>query len=600
MFTHLHLHTESSVADSILKLEEGLEAVEGDGQRAMAITDHGNLGSHFRALVLTRNRAVKPLLGVEAYVDAGLPPHSDGYPRLCHLVLIARNLDGYRNLVRLQRRAWTENLIIGRFPALTLESIEKFHRGLICTTACVGGPVGRAISLGQWDTAENLFMRLNELFGEDFYGEVSAHPLAEQPETNRAISLFAKRAGRRIVQTVDSHYLRATDWITHDCLMKTKEKRRSNYRYAAACFYLAPEWRVRSYGLPSEWIDETNRVAEKCTAAEELTQTLSGIPAGPKSPAFEELFLSASVPVTPYDALRSASSWAGLPEEIWRKQVKGATFLRAFAKKYPTVCAIASGLESLPRAVAPDFRYKIAVSESLKDLVPVRVIDGLQVAEIDHVTAAQLRLPVRKTTETERRSHQPISDFYTGLAHWWNDRHGQAITAFRASIAKSGPIQAKIRLAQALREIGKSDESDKWLSELRQDPLIESLHLKKSVTAIGRVHAAAGDSDGLNLQLYPESARLTIGSSFNGDFHAIQKTCDPVFSNGIQNLIVSAGRQRSRLKSPLTRLEKFLNGRGVKLHVNLDLSQIPTRIDRPISKPKPTRMKRRRLGSGVN
>jgi len=676
VFTHLHLHTESSVADSILKLDQALLAVRADGQRAMAITDHGSHRSHFPALIPrhfgpgTSPSGVEPLLGVEAYLDAGLPPYPDGYPRLCHLVLIAKNIEGYQNLVRLQRWAWTHNLVIGRFPALTLPMIEQFHRGLICTTACVGGPVGRPVTLGLWDVAEDLFLRFNDLFDEDFYGEVSAHPLAEQPEINRAVALFSGRAGRRIVQTVDSHYLGPADWISHDCLLKTKDKRKSGYRYPAACFYLAPEWRVRGYGFNPEWIDETNRVAEKCSAAAEVRAailTAASVRGGPQPSAAatamtsEELFLSKTVPITPYDALRSVWVWAGLPPGGWSELAAHARRIkrmasvqsypvRAFSRKYPNLWSMARGLAGLPRAVCPDFRHKILVSDALKDLIPVRTVDGLPVAEIDCVTARALHLPVRQTAESEREPHKGIEEFYRGLAFWWNDRPRQALRAFQVSIAAvpsagigtslsipalgrpcpsagigtslsipalgrpcpSALILARIRLAQSLRELGRQDESDKWLRDLRQDPHVDSLHLKKFVMAIGR---PAVPVPGIQLELYPEVAVLSMPDSITPDFGEIRKACEPAVAAGIRDVIVSGPAiarlesrhsRAARLNPVLARFRKYLKSRAIDLHINLDISQIPSRIDPPAKSP-PTRERnvsrsrqRRPIGAGTS
>ncbi|MBI4179497.1 PHP domain-containing protein [bacterium] len=477
MFVHLHSHLTGSISDSIITPEESVAWARSAGVPAHAVTDHGSLTAVYPFYLAAQGSGVRPIFGIEAYFDAHEP--GDTIPRLArtHLILLAKNIRGFRNLVRLNNEAWEKRFRPPRFAMVNWDMLKRYREGLICTTACVGGPVGVCVMNGQYERAEDIYRKLNDLFGENFYPEVAAHPIPDQPPVNRAVLAYARRSGRPPVLTNDCHYPRSNDWFIHNLYIKTSGKTPKSFSYNATCFYLKPAEEMRRTEFPDAFADETLRIAEVCTADEELRARLEKGFAAPK--ISRALFLSKQVPITPRMAVMDAGRVMRLPDRVLAEAgglIGGADSLdealrrsgrlRAFARKFPLVWNGASGLEGLPRYVEPDFSSCVDADDEMLSLLPVRTVEGLTVIDVDAAILGRLGVPVRPATRAERGPTAAVSDFFEGLRRWWNEDAQAALPFFERSVSARGPVEAYFRLADTLASAGKSKLARNVLASL--------------------------------------------------------------------------------------------------------------------------------------
>ncbi|MGI8794196.1 MAG: DNA polymerase III subunit alpha [Acidimicrobiales bacterium] len=232
-FTHLHLHTESSMLDGAARVAEVIAAAVADGQPAIGITDHGNMYGVLDFYKECRAQGITPVIGTEAYM-AGESRHErprrtgriddtggavDGGQKLYyHLTLLAETTLGYRNLMRLSSEAYLEGYYYK--PRLDWELLERHHEGVVATTGCLGGVVLQALLAGQFERAVELAARLQDIFGRDnLFVELQDHGLAAQRTTNPQLIEVAKRIKAPLLATNDSHYTHREDHVAHDALL---------------------------------------------------------------------------------------------------------------------------------------------------------------------------------------------------------------------------------------------------------------------------------------------------------------------------------------------------------------------------------------------
>lgn len=236
-FVHLHVHSQYSLLDGATDLKKLAAKAKADGMPAVALTDHGNMFGIKLFYDTCRKTGIKPILGCEAYVarrtrfDKGknIPAGTDekidrsGW----HLILLAKNLTGYRNLVRLVSLGWTE----GNYyrPRIDKEILEKYHEGIIVSSACIAGEIPRKILSGDLAGAEAAARWFQRVFGEDFYLEVMRHPNNVTDETRgvykrqlvaeREIFKLSEKLGIKVIATNDVHFLNEQDASAHDILL---------------------------------------------------------------------------------------------------------------------------------------------------------------------------------------------------------------------------------------------------------------------------------------------------------------------------------------------------------------------------------------------
>ncbi|MBP5543294.1 MAG: DNA polymerase III subunit alpha [Kiritimatiellae bacterium] len=233
-FAHLHVHTTYSLLDGACQIKPLVKRVKELGMSACAITDHGNLFGLKAFYDVCMKEGVKPILGCEAYVARR--SRFDKSERIdrsgAHLILLAKNLVGYKNLVKLISYAYTEGFYMR--PRIDKELLEKYHEGLICSSACVAGEVPNLILENRMDDALAAARWFRDLFGEDYYLEVMRHQAApdvavlrdgEEPleqmqdKVNAGVMEIAAKLGAKVIATNDVHFLREEDAEAHDILL---------------------------------------------------------------------------------------------------------------------------------------------------------------------------------------------------------------------------------------------------------------------------------------------------------------------------------------------------------------------------------------------
>ncbi len=281
-FVHLHNHTEYSMLDGAARIEELVLAARADGQRALAITDHGNLYGVIDFYETCRRHGVKPIIGLEAYMAAGsrfdrptrrgkiddTGGDTEGGQKLYHhLTLLAASNAGYKNLRELSSLAFLEGYYYK--PRLDWELLERYGDGLIATSGCLGGVVLQALVQGDRAKALELAGRLQSIFGrENFFVELQDHGLESQARTNPELIAIARELNAPLLATNDLHYVRHEDAEMHDALLCIGTGSRvadpDRFRFESDQHYLKSiaEMRYLFRDLP-EACDNTLLVAER-------------------------------------------------------------------------------------------------------------------------------------------------------------------------------------------------------------------------------------------------------------------------------------------------------------------------------------------------
>ena len=235
-FVHLHVHSQYSILDGQAPVKTLVDKAIADGMRGMAITDHGNMFGikefHDYVNKLNKKRDAdeqfKPIFGCEVYV-ANQSRHDrfDKRDNGNHLILLAKNLKGYKNLIKIVSHAWTEGMYY--HPRTDHSELEKYHEGIICSSACLGGEVPQLIMHGQMNQARETIKWFKDLFGDDYYLELQRHKATvaranhetyeKQCLVNDALIQFAKELDIKLICTNDSHFVNEEDADAHERLI---------------------------------------------------------------------------------------------------------------------------------------------------------------------------------------------------------------------------------------------------------------------------------------------------------------------------------------------------------------------------------------------
>jgi DNA polymerase-3 subunit alpha len=221
-FVHLHTHSEYSLLDGASRIPELVSHVKKLGMDSLAVTDHGNMHAAWSFYEAAKSQGIRPILGFEAYMAFGprtLREKAPGAPAAySHLVLLARNRAGYRNLIRLSSIGYTEGFY--RRPRIDKETLERHSEGIICLAACMSGEVAIHLRQGKYDEAKKSAAWFAQLFGDDgFWLEVQQHGIPEEQVVADGMFRLAEDLGLGIVATNDAHYLRREDAESHDVLL---------------------------------------------------------------------------------------------------------------------------------------------------------------------------------------------------------------------------------------------------------------------------------------------------------------------------------------------------------------------------------------------
>ena len=278
-FIPLHIHSEYSLLDGMIRVGDLVKYAQENNVPAIAITDHGVMYSAVEFYELAKHAGINPLIGCEFYVhDGDIHVHDNSHNPLYHLILIAKDNKGYKNLIKLVSTAWCEGFYYK--PRINFELLKEYHEGLICASACLGGEILQHLLKNEYEQAKEVAIRYKELFGDDYYIELQDHNLEEQKRTNPDLMRIAKELGIKLIITNDSHYLTKADADAQDTLLclqtnanKEDEKR---FHFPNNEFYVKSKDEMRQ---AFSWMDDatfeecctnTEEVANKCNVEIEL------------------------------------------------------------------------------------------------------------------------------------------------------------------------------------------------------------------------------------------------------------------------------------------------------------------------------------------
>ncbi|HZM73205.1 MAG TPA: DNA polymerase III subunit alpha [Candidatus Polarisedimenticolia bacterium] len=219
-FVHLHTHSEFSLLDGLARITDLVDAAATQGFDSLAITDHGALYGAVAFYQACRTKAIKPIIGVETYVARRAMSDREGKAdaQPFHLILLAENLVGYRNLTRLVTDAHVDGYYYK--PRIDREHLARHSEGLIGLSACLNGEISRALEVDDWDLGRNLAGEYGEIFGKDrFFLELQDHGLPEQRRLNEQLLRLAPETGLPLVVTNDLHYVHREQAPAHDVLL---------------------------------------------------------------------------------------------------------------------------------------------------------------------------------------------------------------------------------------------------------------------------------------------------------------------------------------------------------------------------------------------
>lgn len=271
-FTHLHVHTEYSLLDGMCRVGEVIQKAKDLGMTALAITDHGALYGAFKFYIKAKDAGIKPIIGVEVYKakHSRFDKDTEQDHDRSHLVLLAKNLTGYKNLMKLVSLAHLEGMHIK--PKVDFELLEKYKEGIIVLSGCIDGEISRAILDGQMSEAETLLKKYVSLFKDDFYIELTRHPnMPQLDEVNAELIRLSRKHAVPVVATNDVHYLSESDAYAQEVLLCIQtqrtifEKNRPLSMVDTPDYYFKTESEMRTaFADIPEAVDNTQVIVDKC------------------------------------------------------------------------------------------------------------------------------------------------------------------------------------------------------------------------------------------------------------------------------------------------------------------------------------------------
>lgn len=279
-FTHLHIHTEYSILDGACRIKPLIKYVKELGQKAIAITDHGVMHGCIDFYLACQNEGIKPIIGCEVYVAPRTrfdKVHGIDNERY-HLVLLAKNMNGYKNLIKLVSKAWTEGFYTK--PRVDHDLLKEYHEDLICLSACLAGEIPRALMKNDYEKAKETAKWYKEVFGEgNYYLEIQDHGIPEQKKTNPDIIKIARELDIPLVATNDAHYIAKEDAEIQKILLCIQTKHTINEETGMG--FSTDEFYVKSgdemLALFPEYpdaIENTNKIADMCNVEFEFGNTI--------------------------------------------------------------------------------------------------------------------------------------------------------------------------------------------------------------------------------------------------------------------------------------------------------------------------------------
>jgi DNA polymerase III subunit alpha len=264
-FVHLHLHSEYSLLDGAIKVNDLFKRIKELGMDTVAITEHGNLNAVIKKYQTAQKEGIKLILGVEAYTVKDITK-KDKNEKRSHLVLLAKNLTGYQNLIKLISIASCDGFYYK--PLIDKKLLKEYSEGLICLSACLGNEIATAVVNDNEDKAKKHIQEYIDIFGkEDFYLEVQDHKIQDEDKVRKAYKKFAKEFDLKIVATTDAHYLLKEDKKAHEVMLciqtNSTMDNPKRMQFPGEGYYITSEKEMKEM-FEDEWVEETVKIAEKC------------------------------------------------------------------------------------------------------------------------------------------------------------------------------------------------------------------------------------------------------------------------------------------------------------------------------------------------
>ena len=278
-FVHLHIHSEFSLLDGANRIKDIPVIAKELGMDSIAITDHGAMFGVIDFYKACKANGVKPIIGCEVYVAPRTRHDKD--PKLDskynHLILLAKDMQGYRNLSKLVSLSYTEGFYYK--PRIDKEILEKYHEGLICCSACLAGEVSQAILQDNMEEAKKVALWFKNLFGEDYYLEIQNNGVKAQVLVNQKLIELSKELNIPLVATNDAHYSRREDAYNHEVLLCIQTGKKMSdedrMRFETDELYIkSPEEMSDYFSNVPEAIENTVKIAEKCNVEFEFGHTI--------------------------------------------------------------------------------------------------------------------------------------------------------------------------------------------------------------------------------------------------------------------------------------------------------------------------------------
>lgn len=342
-FVSLHNQTSFSVLDSLIYTKALFKRAKEMGQTAVAITDHGSLAATWDAWKASKEHGVKFIVGCECYF---VNDHKN-IDKFRHIILIAKNAIGYRNLLTINKRGFDQGSFLGKrvYPVIDWDLIEKYSEGIICLTACGNGIISQLLMNKKFEEATDALLRLKKIFGDDLGIEVQPNNMKrnanafndeiDQQFLNRKLIDLGKLHDIKVVPTCNAHYLKKEDFGTHDALLAigSHQPIHSNYRlkYPVPDFYLKSGEEIvsffsRNYGeeFANEICANTIYFADKCEVPEWIDPKYSN-PSGKELPIF---------PVKDEEDYLEFKNWISNQSDLVKSLDEDKSFLRFHCLKF--------------------------------------------------------------------------------------------------------------------------------------------------------------------------------------------------------------------------------------------------------------------------
>lgn len=293
-FVHLHVHSEYSLLDGACKLDELVEQAVNFNMPAVALTDHGVMYGVIDFYKIAKEKGIKPIIGCEVYVTPDSRFEKKGQRGdLFHLILLAKDFEGYKNLTKLVSLSFIEGFYYK--PRVDKELLREYSKGLIALTSCLAGEIPTYILNNRIDKAKEAIREYLDIFGEDFYLELQDNGLEEQKYVNERLIELSKEFNIPLVATNDVHYLNKEDAEIHDILLciqtGSKLNDKDRLRFKTDEFYFKSEEEMsKIFGNIPEALENTIKIAEKCNLELPLNKVILPVFEVPEGETLDSYF----------------------------------------------------------------------------------------------------------------------------------------------------------------------------------------------------------------------------------------------------------------------------------------------------------------------